>query len=79
MLETNASTVQVAEVAARALAEYKQQHPEVDEKNIKVDLPPPAPRPAHPQAHHLIPHVQVNGPGISILISIHSQQCPFHP
>ncbi|EGO04090.1 hypothetical protein SERLA73DRAFT_175842 [Serpula lacrymans var. lacrymans S7.3] len=34
---------EVTEAAKRAIEEYKREHPDADEKDIKVDLPPPAP------------------------------------
>ncbi|KAJ6596999.1 hypothetical protein DFH09DRAFT_972809 [Mycena vulgaris] len=41
---------EVTEAAKKALEEYKQAHPEIDEDNLKVDLPamPPAPPPIVP-------------------------------
>ncbi|KIJ59963.1 hypothetical protein HYDPIDRAFT_139939 [Hydnomerulius pinastri MD-312] len=46
---------EVSEAAKRALEELKRERPDVDEKSIKVDIPPPpppAPAPGQPGHHH---------------------------
>ncbi|KII87947.1 hypothetical protein PLICRDRAFT_176699 [Plicaturopsis crispa FD-325 SS-3] len=45
---------EVNEAAKKALEEYKRDHPDVDEKDIKIDLPP---APAAPVAGPAYPHV----------------------
>ncbi|TBU39099.1 hypothetical protein BD309DRAFT_873009 [Dichomitus squalens] len=56
---------EVAAAAKRALEEYRRAHPEIDEKDLHVELPPPPPPPAPgparvgaPAHPHLPPHPQ---------------------
>ncbi|RDX42329.1 hypothetical protein OH76DRAFT_1363022 [Lentinus brumalis] len=57
---------EVTAAAKRALEEYKRTHPEFDEKDIAVDLPPPPPagpsHPAHPHGRGALPVPQVHIP-----------------
>lgn len=55
---------EVAAAAQRAQEAYKREHPEVNEADLKVDLPPPPPKPAvvcnnpnhnHHHHHHAMP------------------------
>ena len=47
----------VKEAAQRALEKYKQEHPDVDEASIKVDLPLPPPPQAGPGLPFALPHL----------------------
>ncbi|KAI0055178.1 hypothetical protein BV25DRAFT_284450 [Artomyces pyxidatus] len=44
---------EVTEAAKKALEEYKLLHPDVEDDDIKVDLPPPPPPPPQPAPPHL--------------------------
>ncbi len=67
---------QVKVAAERALAEYRRDHPDIDEADIRVDLPKPPPPPAQQiqdlyhqhQQHHAYHHQLHMGlpPGVNI-------------
>ncbi|KAI0691586.1 hypothetical protein C8Q76DRAFT_634530 [Earliella scabrosa] len=50
---------EVTAAAKKALEEYKRAHPELDEKEIAVDLPPPAAGPSRGTAAEAFQHVRV--------------------
>ncbi|KAI0753809.1 hypothetical protein C8Q74DRAFT_1211250 [Fomes fomentarius] len=50
---------EVTAAAKKALEEYKRTHPELDDKDLRVDLPPPPPAAPGPSRAAPPPHVQV--------------------
>ena len=57
LLELTDQRVKVTAAAKKALEEFKRAHPEIDEKDLHVDLPPPppAPGPSRPGAPAHLP------------------------
>ena len=63
--------VKVTAAAKKALEEFKRAHPEIDEKDLHVDLPPPPPAPGPARG---APYVHVPPMGVA-----HAHGPPPHP